>query len=46
MGENEIRESMAKAARQSVMKYNWSSTANNLFQVYLELSGNIQNHGQ
>ena len=40
MGENEIRESMAKAARQSVMKYHWSSTAQKLLRVYMELSGN------
>jgi glycosyltransferase involved in cell wall biosynthesis len=39
MRENEIRESMAGAARQSVMKYNWSSTANGLLRVYRELSG-------
>jgi len=38
MSENEIRESMAKSARQSVMKYNWSSTANGLLRVYRELS--------
>jgi D-inositol-3-phosphate glycosyltransferase len=40
MGENEIRESMAKAARQSVMKYHWSSTAQKLLRVYMELSVN------
>ena len=28
---------MADAARQSVMKYNWSSTARRLFNVYQEL---------
>jgi glycosyltransferase involved in cell wall biosynthesis len=39
MSENEIRESMAGAARQSVMKYNWSSTSRNLLRVYRELSG-------
>ena len=38
MSENEIRESMAKSARQSVMKYQWSSTAGQLFQLYRELS--------
>ena len=37
MSENEIRESMAKAARPSVMKYDWSSTARRLFNVYQEL---------
>jgi len=37
MCENEIRNSMAGAARQSVMKYNWSSTAQGLFQMYQEL---------
>ncbi len=46
MSENEIRESMAKSARQSVMKYNWSSTAQCLFQVYLELSGKLQDNVQ
>ena len=40
MSENEIRNSMAKAARQSVMKYNWSSTARRLFRVYQELLDN------
>jgi Glycosyltransferase len=39
MSENEIRNSMAGAARQSVMKYNWSSTAHRLFQMYQELLG-------
>jgi glycosyltransferase involved in cell wall biosynthesis len=38
MSENEIRLSMAKAARPSVMKYNWSSTARRLLKVYQELS--------
>ena len=38
MSENEIRLSMAKAARASVMKYNWSSTARRLLKVYQELS--------
>jgi len=37
MSENEIRESMAKAARPSVMKYNWSATARRLLKVYKEL---------
>ena len=37
MSENEIRESMAKAARPSVMKYNWSATAHRLFIVYQKL---------
>jgi D-inositol-3-phosphate glycosyltransferase len=41
MGENEIRESMAKAARQSVMKYDWSSTARRILRVYRELLGNL-----
>ena len=39
MSENEIRESMAKAARPSVMKYNWSSTARRILKVYQQLSG-------
>jgi D-inositol-3-phosphate glycosyltransferase len=39
MSENEIRRSMAGAARQSVMKYNWASTAKGLLGVYRELSG-------
>jgi D-inositol-3-phosphate glycosyltransferase len=34
MSENEIRNSMAIAARQSAMKYNWASTARQLLQVY------------
>ena len=38
MSENEIRNSMADAARPSVMKYSWSSTARRLFKVYQELS--------
>jgi hypothetical protein len=41
MSENEIRNSMASAARQSVMKYNWSSTAQHLFQMYQELLGQL-----
>lgn len=41
MGENEIRESMAKVARQSVMKYDWSSTARRVLRVYRELLGNL-----
>jgi D-inositol-3-phosphate glycosyltransferase len=46
MSENEIRESMAKSARQSVMKYNWSSTARRLFQVYRELCCKLQDNVQ
>ncbi len=37
MSENEIRQSMANAARQSVMKYDWSSTALRLLTEYKEL---------
>jgi len=37
MSENEIRQSMAQSARQSVAKYNWSATANSLFRLYREL---------
>ena len=42
MSENEIRHAMAEAARQSVMKYNWSSTARRLFEVYQELLRNYE----
>ena len=42
MSENEIRNSMASAARQSVMNYNWSSTAQSLLKFYQELSGNYK----
>ena len=44
MSENEIRLAMAKAARSSVLKYNWSSTARRLFKVYQELSGKPWNN--
>jgi D-inositol-3-phosphate glycosyltransferase len=37
MSENEIRNSMAGAARQSVLKYSWSSTAQHLLQEYQKL---------
>ena len=46
MSENEIRESMAGAARQSVIKYNWASTANGLVRLYRELSGKISPDAQ
>jgi D-inositol-3-phosphate glycosyltransferase len=46
MSENEIREAMASSARQSVMKYNWSSTAKQLLQVYRELSGCLPDENQ
>ena len=41
MGENEIRESMAKAARQSVMEYDWSLIARRALRVYRELLSNL-----
>jgi len=37
MSENEIRNSMANAARGSVMKYSWSSTALRILQEYRKL---------
>jgi D-inositol-3-phosphate glycosyltransferase len=46
MSENEIRESMAKSARPSVMKYNWSSTASRLFKLYSELTDSAANNNQ
>ena len=36
MGDNELRESMARAARPSVMQYGWSSTAYQTLKVYAE----------
>ncbi len=39
MSENAIRLAMAKAARASVMKYNWSSTARRILKVYQQLFG-------
>jgi D-inositol-3-phosphate glycosyltransferase len=44
MLENEIRESMAKAARSSVMKYDWASTAHRLLRVFQELTGKLPNN--
>jgi len=37
MSEDNIRESMAKAARPSVLKFDWSSTARRVLSVYREL---------
>ena len=42
MSENEIRNSMARAARQSVMKYNWSATAQRLLKVYQEFNSKLK----
>jgi D-inositol-3-phosphate glycosyltransferase len=44
MLENEIRESMAKAARSSVMKYDWSLTSHLVLRVFQELLGNLPNN--
>ena len=44
MSENEIRQSMAKAARSSVRKYQWSSIANNILKVYRELLSEVTNN--
>jgi D-inositol-3-phosphate glycosyltransferase len=42
MSENEIRNSMANAARPSVMKYNWSATAQRLLKVYREFNSKLK----
>jgi D-inositol-3-phosphate glycosyltransferase len=39
MSENEIRESMAKAARPSVTKYDWSNVARMVLRTYAKLPG-------
>jgi D-inositol-3-phosphate glycosyltransferase len=39
MSENEIRESMARAARPSVMKYNWANITRMILGTYAELTG-------
>lgn len=37
LSEDELRQSMAKAARPSVMKYDWSLITRSVYKVYLEL---------